>query len=159
VGKIGIHFGIRSLSVAYIKEGLPNIVVNELGESKTQSAFRINNHEEIQVGTIALQFYPSYPRETVLEVQRYMGSENKLMVAGKEYRPAEIAAYILRYLKLSAENVLGTQVTEAVITVPVHFSDLQRKATQKACDYGVRYRQKTKTSICSHGKYTLVIEC
>ncbi|WP_078543755.1 Hsp70 family protein [Litchfieldia alkalitelluris] len=129
---IGIDLGTTNSGIAYLKDGKPVIIENDRGERTTPSVFQINHRGEIQVGTVAKQGYPSYPKETVLEVKRLMGTDEKVVVAGNQYRPEEISAHILSYLKKSAEKFLGTSVTEAVITVPAYFSDSQRKATQKA---------------------------
>ncbi|WP_078553888.1 Hsp70 family protein [Bacillus alkalicellulosilyticus] len=129
---IGIDLGTTNSAIAYLKDGKPHIIENKNGHRTTPSVFQIDRKGEIKVGPIAKKEYPSYPRETVLEVKRLMGTEEKVTVTGKEYRPEEISAHILRYLKASAEDFLGTEVHEAVITVPAYFSDSQRKATQKA---------------------------
>jgi molecular chaperone DnaK len=129
---IGIDLGTTNSAIAYLKDDKPVIIENNRGERTTPSVFQINHAGEIQVGTVAKQGYPTYPRETVLEVKRLMGTDKKVTVSGKEYRPEEISARILKYLKVSAEEFFGGPVTEAVITVPAYFSDSQRKATQKA---------------------------
>lgn len=129
---IGIDLGTTNSAIAYLKDDKPVIIENDRGERTTPSVFQINHRGEIQVGTVAKQGYPTYPRETVLEVKRLMGTDQKVIVSGKEYRPEEVSARILKYLKSSAEKFLGKAVTEAVITVPAYFSDSQRKATQKA---------------------------
>ena len=61
-----------------------------------------------------------------------MGTSHKVRIDGKEYTPQEISAIILRKLKEEAENYLGEQVTQAVITVPAYFTDAQRQATKDA---------------------------
>ncbi|AKP76062.1 Hsp70 family protein [Priestia aryabhattai] len=129
---IGIDLGTTNSAISYLKNGNPVIIENDRGERTTPSVFQIAHNGEEQVGTIAKQGYSTYPRETVLEVKRLMGTEQKVTVAGKEYKPEEISARLLKYLKDSAEKFLGSSVTEAVITVPAYFSDSQRKATKIA---------------------------
>lgn len=129
---IGIDLGTTNSAVAYLKDGKPQIIENRHGERTTPSVFQIDRKGEIKVGPIAKDEYPSYPKETVLEIKRLMGKDEKVHVSGKEYRPEEISAHILKYMKSSAEEKLGVTVSEAVITVPAYFSDSQRKATQKA---------------------------
>ena len=129
---IGIDLGTTNSAISYLKDGKPIIIENDRGERTTPSVFQINHRSEIQVGTVAKQGYGTYPKETVLEIKRLMGTDEKVFVSGKEYRPEEISARILKYLKVSAETFLGKPVTEAVVTVPAYFSDSQRKATQKA---------------------------
>jgi len=129
---IGIDLGTTNSAIAYLKDGKPVIIENDRGERTTPSVFQINHVGEIQVGTLAKNGYPTYPKETVQEAKRKMGTNELIKVSGKEYRSEEISAHILMYLKMSAEKFLGKPVTEAVITVPAYFTDAQRKATQKA---------------------------
>ncbi|MFJ5768906.1 Hsp70 family protein [Psychrobacillus sp. NPDC093180] len=129
---IGIDLGTTNSAIAYLKNGKPVIIENDRGERTTPSVFQLNYKGEIQVGSVAKQGYPSYPKETALEVKRLMGTDEKIQVSGQEFRPEEISAQILKYLISSAEKFLGEKVTEAVITVPAYFSDSQRKATQIA---------------------------
>lgn len=129
---IGVDLGTTNSAIAYLKNEKPVIIENDRGERTTPSVFQKNRNGEIQVGTLAKNGYPTYPRETVLEAKRLMGTEEKLVVSGEAYSPEEISSHILMYLKQSAETFLGKRVTEAVITVPAYFSDSQRKATQRA---------------------------
>lgn len=84
------------------------------------------------MGQEAKDTFPSLITQTVTEVKRLMGTDEIITVSGETYRPEEISAHILKYLKSCAEEILGEPVTEAVITVPAYFSDSQRKATKKA---------------------------
>jgi len=68
---------------------------------------------------------------TVLSIKRYMGTNHKVNIEGKEYTPQEISAIILQHLKSYAEEYLGEKVTKAVITVPAYFNDSQRQATKR----------------------------
>ncbi|MCD5324155.1 MULTISPECIES: Hsp70 family protein [Pontibacillus] len=129
---IGIDLGTTNSAMAFLKNGQPEIITNSNGGRTTPSVFQIDAKGEIKVGPIAKKEYPSFPKETVLEVKRSMGEDKTLSVGDKEYRPEEVSAHILKYLKSSAEEQLGEPVNEAVVTVPAYFSDSQRKATQKA---------------------------
>ncbi|WHY87296.1 Hsp70 family protein [Neobacillus novalis] len=129
---IGIDLGTTNSAMAYLKNGKPEIIINDRGERTTPSFFQVDRENKIQIGAVAKNAYTSYPWETVLEVKRLMGTEQKVDVSGNQYRPEEISSYYLRYLKDSAEKFLGKPVTEAVITVPAYFSDAQRKATKIA---------------------------
>ena len=88
--------------------------------------------DEIKVGKKAKNQILLKPELTVAEVKRVMGTENIIQIQGKEYRPEEISALILKKLKEVAEYFLGEEVEEAVITVPANFNDIQRKATKNA---------------------------
>ncbi|MDP4086692.1 MAG: Hsp70 family protein [Bacillota bacterium] len=129
---IGIDLGTTNSAVAYLKNGKPEILVNKSGGRTTPSVFQINRNNEIVVGQEAKDTYPTLVTQSVMEVKRLMGTDEKVTVKDKEYRPEEISAHILKYLKSSAEEILGEPVTEAVITVPAYFSDSQRKATKMA---------------------------
>ncbi|ADU31952.1 Hsp70 family protein [Evansella cellulosilytica] len=129
---VGIDLGTTNSAIAYLKDGKPAIIENVNGHRTTPSVFQINQNGEIVIGQEAKDTYATLTDQTVMEVKRLMGTDKKVTVAGKEYRPEEISAYILKYLKSAAEDKLGKPVTEAVVTVPAYFSDSQRKATQKA---------------------------
>jgi molecular chaperone DnaK len=129
---IGIDLGTTNSAVAFLKDGKPEILVNKNGARTTPSVFQINHNGEIVIGQEAKDTAATFVNQTVMEVKRLMGSDDTVIVKGKQYRPEEISAHILRYLKASAEEILGKPVTEAVITVPAYFSDSQRKATKKA---------------------------
>jgi molecular chaperone DnaK len=130
---IGIDLGTTNSAMAYLKDGKPVIIENKDGHRTTPSVFQIHPKTgEIVIGQTAKDSIASFPNHTIMEVKRLMGSDDVVKVGGKEYRPEEVSARILKYLKQSAEERLNAEVTEAVITVPAYFSDQQRKATQKA---------------------------
>lgn len=129
---IGIDLGTTNCAMAYLKDGKPEIIPNKDGERTTPSIFSLDPHGEIKIGRAGKNLYTGNPDNTVLEVKRLMGSDEKVTVGEKEYSPEEISSFYLKYLKESAEIFLGEKVTEAIITVPAYFSDSQRKATQIA---------------------------
>ncbi|ALC89235.1 2-alkenal reductase [Bacillus sp. FJAT-18017] len=129
---IGIDLGTTNSAIAYLKDGKPEIIANKDGGRTTPSVLQLSINDEIVIGEVAKDAHPTLVMQTVTEVKRLMGTDETVTVKGKTYRPEEISAHILRYLKASAEEFLGTTVTEAVITVPAYFTDSQRKATQKA---------------------------
>ncbi len=128
---IGIDLGTTNSAVAYLKKDKPEIIINEKGKRTTPSVVGIINNETI-VGETALNQYINKPDKTIKEIKKFMGTVEKIELDGKEYSPQEISAMILRYLKVSVENYLGEEVTEAVITVPAKFDNLQRQATKDA---------------------------
>jgi molecular chaperone DnaK len=86
----------------------------------------------IIVGQAALNQFVLAPERTIRSIKRRMGSEKAVQLGDREYKPEEVSAFILRYLKAMAEEVLGETVARAVITVPAYFNDAQRHATKRA---------------------------
>jgi len=129
---IGIDLGTTNSAVAYLKNEKPEIIENREGGRTTPSIFHVTRQNEIVVGESAKSAIVSMPEHVVTEIKRKMGTDEQVKVADETYRPEQISSQILRELKISAEERLGEEVTEAVVTVPAYFSDAQRKATQKA---------------------------
>lgn len=128
---IGIDLGTTTSEIAYIKDGKPEVIINKEGLRITPSIVSIKKGE-VLVGNIAKKNFIVSPLDSVKEVKRLMGTNEMVKMAGKEYAPEEVSAMILKNLKESAEAYLGETVTEAVITVPANFNDLERNATKKA---------------------------
>ncbi|MBM7699229.1 Hsp70 family protein [Kurthia huakuii] len=131
---LGIDLGTTNSAMAYIKNGQPEMIVNSRGERTTPSVFQKNLSGELVVGSVAKNQYSSLPEQTVLEIKRKMGTDDKVMIGDSSFTPQQISAHFLKYLKQAAEDFLGEKITEAVITVPAYFSDAQRKATKIAGD-------------------------
>lgn len=131
---LGIDLGTTNSAMAYIKNGQPEMIVNSRGERTTPSVFQKNLSGELVVGSVAKNQYSSLPEQTVLEIKRKMGTDDKIMIGDSSFTPQQISAHFLKYLKQAAEDFLGEKITEAVITVPAYFSDAQRKATKIAGD-------------------------
>lgn len=127
---IGIDLGTTNSAVAVLEGGEAKIIPNPEGNRTTPSVVASKNGE-IQVGEVAKRQAVTNP-ETISSVKRYMGTDKKVTLDGKEYTPQEISAMILQYLKSYAEDYLGDKVTQAVITVPAYFNDSQRQATKDA---------------------------
>lgn len=129
---IGIDLGTTTSEIAYIKNGKPEIITNKLGNRITPSVVGISDDNEVIVGTLAKRQAALKPEKTVMEVKRLMGSNKEISLNGQLFTPQQISAFILKELKKSAEEYLGETVSEAVITVPANFNDLQRQATKEA---------------------------
>lgn len=129
---LGIDLGTTNSAMAYVKNGQPEIIVNSRGERTTPSVFQKNISGELVVGSVAKNQYSSLPEQTVLEIKRKMGTDEKIKIGDDSFTPEQISAHFLKYLKQAAEDFLGEKITEAVITVPAYFSDAQRKATKIA---------------------------
>jgi molecular chaperone DnaK len=128
----GIDLGTSTSEIAVLVDGKPYVIPNHLGEPITPSVVGISNEGDIIVGKEARDQLLLKPDDTVIEVKRLMGSNEKVMMGGKEYSPQQISAYILKYLMDCASKHLGEDIDRAVITVPAYFSDEQRRATVEA---------------------------
>ncbi len=129
---VGIDLGTTNSEIAYIKNGKPYTIINLEGQTITPSVVAIDYNGKILFGQAAKNEISEDEVNQAIEVKRLMGTDQRVTLGGREYTPQEISAYILRYLKECAEEYLGEEVTEAVITVPANFNDHQRKATKEA---------------------------
>ena len=128
---IGIDLGTTNSAVAVLEGGSPKIITNPEGARTTPSVVAFKDGE-IQVGEVAKRQAITNP-DTVSSIKRHMGEAGyKVHVAGKDYTPQEISAFILQHIKKFSEDYLGEKVTDAVITVPAYFNDSQRQATKDA---------------------------
>ena len=157
MGKIiGIDLGTTNSVVSVMEAGEPKVIVNEEGVRTTPSVVAFSKEKEVLVGQVAKRQAVTNAENTIFSIKRFMGrnfdevSEEMKMVPyrvekdsngravvkssnmGKDYLPPEVSAFILGKLKRSAEAYLGTEVTQAVITVPAYFNDAQRQATKDA---------------------------
>src|SRR5918999_1556643 len=152
---IGIDLGTTNSCVAVLEGGDPVVITSSEGERTTPSvvAFDKKSGERL-VGQLARRQAVTNPDRTIYSIKRFMGrrfgdvkeeasrvgyevksgsgGDVRVEVGGKEYSPPEISAMILQKLKRDAEEYLGEEVTEAVITVPAYFEDAQRQATKDA---------------------------
>lgn len=129
---IGIDLGTTTSEIAYVKNGKPEIIVNDLGARTTPSVVGLTDDNEIIIGSLPKRQAVLKPDRTVIEVKRLMGFNKRVKLGEKEFLPQQISAMLLKNLKKYAEDYLGEPVTEAVITVPANFNDLQRQATKEA---------------------------
>lgn len=127
---IGIDLGTTNSAVAVLEGGEAKIIPNKEGNRTTPSVVSFKNGET-QVGEVAKRQAITNPN-TVISVKRHMGEDFKVEAEGKSYSPQQISAFILQHLKDYAEDYLGEEVTNAVITVPAYFNDSQRQATKDA---------------------------
>ena len=128
---IGIDLGTTYSAVSVIEAGTPKIIPNTEGNNTTPSVVSING-DEILVGDVAKRGAVANPKNTVRSIKRLMGEKTSVTVGSKKYTPEEISAMILQKLKADAESYLGSQVSDAVITVPAYFGDAARNATKDA---------------------------
>ncbi|MDO8167911.1 molecular chaperone DnaK [Candidatus Phytoplasma melaleucae] len=128
---IGIDLGTTNSCIAILENGNPKIIPNAEGDRTTPSVVSFKENE-IMVGNAAKRQMITNVN-TVVSIKRHMGDKNYTVdYNGKKYTPQEISAMILRNLKKQAEEYLGAEVVNAVITVPAYFNDAQRQATKDA---------------------------
>ena len=129
---IGIDLGTTNSCVATVEGGKPVIIPNAEGERTTPSVVAFTKAGERLVGRIAIRQAAMNPDRTIASVKRHMGTGWHADIDGRAYNPQEISAMILRKLRTDAEAFLNQPVTDAVITVPAYFNDMQRQATKDA---------------------------
>ena len=129
---IGIDLGTTNSCVAVVEGGKPVVITNAEGERTTPSVVAFTKDGERLVGGAAKRQIATNSGRTVSSIKRYMGSDHRVHIDGRDLTPQEISAMILAKIRRDAESYLGESVTEAVITVPAYFDDSQRKATQDA---------------------------
>ncbi len=155
MGKIiGIDLGTTNSCVAVLEANEPVVIANDEGRRTTPSVVAFLKNGERKVGDPAKRQAITNPQNTIMSVKRFMGrrfdevtneishwsykvtkGDNntvRIDIDGRLYTPQEISAMVLQKMKKTAEDYLGQEVTEAVITVPAYFNDAQRQATKEA---------------------------
>ena len=129
---IGIDLGTTNSCVSVVENDMQVIIPSATGATTTPSIVAFTKNGERLTGEAAARQAVTNPERTITSVKRHMGSDWSARIDGKEYKPQTISAMILMQLKKDAEKFLGEEVTEAVITVPAYFNDIQRQATKDA---------------------------
>ncbi len=155
MGKIiGIDLGTTNSCVSVMEGGEPVVIANDEGRRTTPSVVAFLKNGERKVGDPAKRQAITNPQNTISSVKRFMGrrfnevaselslasykvvkGDNdtvRVQIEDRMYTPQEISAMVLQKMKKTAEDYLGTEVTDAVITVPAYFNDAQRQATKEA---------------------------
>ena len=154
MGKIiGIDLGTTNSCVAVMENGEPVVITNNEGKRTTPSVVAFTKDGERKIGDPAKRQAVTNPDKTVYSIKRFMGltydetkkeqskvpykigkegSSPRVVIEDKKYSPQEISSVILQKMKQTAEDFLGHEVKEAVITVPAYFNDAQRQATKEA---------------------------
>jgi molecular chaperone DnaK len=151
---IGIDLGTTNSCVSVMEGGEPVVIANAEGKRTTPSIIAFVEGGEIKVGDPAKRQAVTNPTKTIASIKRFMGNKfsesskeigntaykvvrgdndtPRVDIDGRLYTPQELSAMTLQKMKKTAEDYLGTTVTEAVITVPAYFNDAQRQATKEA---------------------------
>ena len=155
MGKIiGIDLGTTNSCVAVMEGNEPAVIINSEGKRTTPSIVAFAENGERKIGDPAKRQAITNPTKTIFSIKRFMGetfdrvsqevgrvpykvekgdnNTPRVNIDGRLYTPQEISAIVLQKMKKTAEDYLGQEVTEAVITVPAYFSDSQRQATKEA---------------------------
>ena len=155
MGKIiGIDMGTTNSCVAVMEGNEPVVIINSEGKRTTPSIVAFSDNGERKIGDPAKRQAITNPQKTIYSIKRFMGEtfdkvalerdrvsyavekgENntpRVKIDNRLYTPQELSAMVLQKMKKTAEDFLGQEVTEAVITVPAYFSDSQRQATKEA---------------------------
>lgn len=129
---IGIDLGTTNSCAAVIENGTPVIIPGSSGGRTTPSIVAFTKNGEQLIGETARRQAVTNAERTISSVKRHIGTNWTARIDGKEYKPQTVSAMILAQIKKDAEEFLGEPVTEAVITVPAYFNDIQRQATKDA---------------------------
>lgn len=133
---IGIDLGTTNSEAAVVEGGRPVIIPsaegNVFGGKNFPSVVAFTKEGETLVGDTAKRQAVVNPERTIMRIKRKMGTDYKVTIDDKSYTPQQISAMILQKIKRDAETYLGSEVKEAVITVPAYFDDNQRQATKAA---------------------------
>ena len=129
---IGIDLGTTNSCASVVENGMPVIIPSSAGGRTTPSIVAFTKNGERLIGEPARRQAVTNAERTISSVKRHMGTNWTTRIDGKEYKPQTVSAMILTQIKKDAEAFLGEPVTEAVITVPAYFNDIQRQATKDA---------------------------
>jgi len=131
---VGIDLGTTYSLVSVVVDGEPRVIKNGLGELLTPSAVHVTEDGTVLVGSAARAKATTAPKRTALSFKRDMGTDRRFELGGKSFTPEELSALVLQALKQDVEAELGRPISEAVVTVPAYFGELQRRATRTACE-------------------------
>lgn len=129
---IGIDLGTTNTLACVYRDGKVERIPNELGEYKTSSAVSVLEDGTVLVGAAAKERLVSHPESTAASFKIWMGTEKKLTLGRRQFKPEELSALVLRQVLEDARRYLEEPVEEAVISVPAYFNDDQRCATKLA---------------------------
>lgn len=129
---VGIDLGTTNSAIAVLEGGEPTIIANAEGARTTPSVVAFSKSGDVLVGEVAKRQAVTNVDRTIASVKRHMGTDWSVTIDGKKYTAPEISARVLSKLKHDAEEYLGEEVTDAVVTVPAYFNDAERQATKDA---------------------------
>ena len=152
---IGIDLGTTNSLAACFRNGKAELIPNRLGEYLTPSVVSVDEKGTVFVGRSAKERAMLHPLESAEVFKRSMGTEREYTLGQWKLRAEELSSLVLRSLKEDAETYLGEAITDAIISVPAYFNDLQRKATKRAGELAglnvVRIINEPTAAAIAHG--------
>lgn len=131
---IGIDLGTTNSLACVWRNGAPVIVKNALGTALIPSVVGIDDNNNVVVGEVAKERLISHPGKTASEFKRTMGTKKTYKLGLDSFTSEQLSSLVLKKLKEDAEEYLGEEVTEAIISVPAYFDDCRRNATKQAAE-------------------------
>lgn len=152
---IGIDLGTTNSLAACFRNGKAEVIPNRLGENLTPSVVSVDSKGTVYVGQSAKERAMLHPLESASVFKRSMGTDREYALGDWKLRAEELSSLVLRSLKEDAESYLGEPVSDAIISVPAYFNDLQRKATKRAGELAglnvVRIINEPTAAAIAHG--------
>ena len=152
---IGIDLGTTNSLVACFREGKAELIPNRLGSFLPPSVVSVAPRGNLYIGEAARERALVHPLESAAVFKRSMGTDRDFVLGEFHFRAEELSSLILKSLKEDAESYLGEAVTDAIISVPAYFNDLQRKATTRAGEIAglnvVRIINEPTAAAIAHG--------
>ena len=152
---IGIDLGTTNSLVACFRNGRAELIPNRLGSVLTPSVVSIDPEGRLYIGEAARERAMVHPLESASVFKRSMGTERDFQLGQRHFRAEELSSLILKSLREDAEAYLGEPCTDAIISVPAYFNDLQRKATKRAGELAglnvVRIINEPTAAAIAHG--------
>ena len=152
---IGIDLGTTNSLVACFREGKAELIPNRLGSFLTPSVVSVDPQGNLYIGEAARERALVHPLESAAVFKRSMGTDRDFVLGEFHFRAEELSSLILKSLKEDAESYLGEPITDAIISVPAYFNDLQRKATTRAGEIAglnvVRIINEPTAAAIAHG--------
>ena len=152
---IGIDLGTTNSLVACFREGKAELIPNRLGSFLTPSVVSVDPQGNLYIGEAARERALVHPLESAAVFKRSMGTDRDFVLGEFHFRAEELSSLILKSLKEDAESYLGVPISDAIISVPAYFNDLQRKATTRAGEIAglnvVRIINEPTAAAIAHG--------
>ncbi len=131
---LGIDLGTTYSLAATLESGEPRVLRNRMDEFLIPSAVCVDEGGHVLVGAAALASANLDPGSAARWFKRDMGTDRSISLRGRQFKPEELSALVLKEVLATAEETTGCRVSEAVVTVPAYFGELQRRATRDACE-------------------------